>query len=496
MKRRALLSRFAAGLLLASGLGVGGSTAAPTDVSFTRDIAPILTKKCVTCHRPEKAKGNYQLHNFESLMKPGASQQAPVKPGQPAMSELFRLLVAADADDRMPQKDDPLPKGQIALIESWIQQGAKFDGPNATAHLTSLIPREPHPNPPTSYARPVPVAALAFSPDGAQLAASGYHEVTLWDASNGKLLRRVKNLPQRIQALAWHPAGQWLAVGGGTPGQSGEITLVDATKGEVGKVLGRTIDTVMTLAFDAQGERLAAGGADNAIRVFSMPDGKELRLIQQHADWVLGLAFSPDGQHLASASRDRSARVFGLATGELEASYMGHEAPVSGVTFSRTANRSIPAGATRKCTSGPQRTGRSPARSAARKASCSASCWRTGRCSVAARTRKCASTSSTTGRSSVRSPATVTVFMRWPRTRRASGWPAARTTARCACGTGKMENPLPTSSPRRDDVAAELLRKLQTLSTPRNARAAKYDCAPLHPMKTRPKLRPPHNAPP
>lgn len=334
MKRRALLSRFAAGLLLASGLGVGGSTAAPTDVSFTRDIAPILTKKCVTCHRPEKAKGNYQLHNFESLMKPGASQQAPVKPGQPAMSELFRLLVAADADDRMPQKDDPLPKGQIALIESWIQQGAKFDGPNATAHLTSLIPREPHPNPPTSYARPVPVAALAFSPDGAQLAASGYHEVTLWDASNGKLLRRVKNLPQRIQALAWHPAGQWLAVGGGTPGQSGEITLVDATKGEVGKVWGRTIDTVMTLAFDAQGERLAAGGADNAIRVFSMPDGKELRLIQQHADWVLGLAFSPDGQHLASASRDRSARVFGLATGELEASYMGHEAPVSGVTFS------------------------------------------------------------------------------------------------------------------------------------------------------------------
>ena len=334
MKRRALLSRFAAGLLLASGLGVGGSTAAPTDVSFTRDIAPILTKKCVTCHRPEKAKGNYQLHNFESLMKPGASQQAPVKPGQPAMSELFRLLVAADADDRMPQKDDPLPKGQIALIESWIQQGAKFDGPNATAHLTSLIPREPHPNPPTSYARPVPVAALAFSPDGAQLAASGYHEVTLWDASNGKLLRRVKNLPQRIQALAWHPAGQWLAVGGGTPGQSGEITLVDVTKGEVGKVWGRTIDTVMTLAFDAQGERLAAGGADNAIRVFSMPDGKELRLIQQHADWVLGLAFSPDGQHLASASRDRSARVFGLATGELEASYMGHEAPVSGVTFS------------------------------------------------------------------------------------------------------------------------------------------------------------------
>lgn len=335
MTRRPVFLVAVARLLLAGGLGAGFSSAAatPGEVSFTLEVAPILAKKCVTCHGPEKAKGNYQLHNFETLMKPGASKAAVVTPGQPAKSELFRLLTTTDADDRMPQKDDPLPKAQIALVEKWIQQGAKFDGPDAKAHLASLIPRVPHPSPPASYARPVPVAALAFSPDGAQLAASGYHEVTVWDASNGKLLRRVKNLPQRIQALAWHPAGQWLAVGGGTPGQSGEIALVDAAKGEVGKVLGTTIDTVMALAFDAKGERLAAGGADNAIRLFAVPEGKELRLIQQHADWVLGLAFSPDGQHLASASRDRTARVFSLVTGDLEASYMGHEAPVSGVAF-------------------------------------------------------------------------------------------------------------------------------------------------------------------
>lgn len=319
--------------------GLAGSTlacaafAAPGDVSFTRDIAPILARKCVTCHGPEKAKGNYQLHNFETLMKSGASKTASITPGQPAKSEFFRLLITTDADDRMPQKDDPLPKAQTALIKQWIQQGAKFDGPDAKAHLASLIPRVPHPNPPASYARPVPVAALAFSPDGQQLAASGYHEVTLWEPATGKLLRRVKNLPQRIQALAWHPQGQWLAVGGGSPGQSGEVALVDVAKGEVAKVLVTTIDTVMALAFDQSGTRLAAGGADNAIRVFSIPDGKELRLLQQHADWVLGLAFSADGQHLASASRDRTARVFNLDTGELEASYLGHDAPVSGVAF-------------------------------------------------------------------------------------------------------------------------------------------------------------------
>lgn len=335
MTRRPVLLR-AARWLCAGGAVSAFATAALAaagDVSFMRDIAPILARKCVTCHGPEKAKGNYRLHNFEALLKSGASRTASVTPGQPAKSELFRLLITTDADDRMPQKDDPLPTAQIALIEKWILQGAKFDGPDARAHLASLIPRVPHPNPPPGYAWPVPVTALAFSPDGRQLAASGYHEVTLWNPANGRLLGRVKNLPQRIQALAWHPQGQWLAVGGGSPGQSGEVALVDVARGEVARVLDTTIDTVMVLAFDQDGARLAAGGADNAIRIFSVPDGREIRLLQQHADWVLGLAFSADGRHLASASRDRTARVFNLDTGDLEASYLGHEAPVSGVGF-------------------------------------------------------------------------------------------------------------------------------------------------------------------
>ena len=149
---------------LAAGPLAGTLSAASAGVSFTKDIAPILAKKCVTCHGPEKAKGNYQLHNFEMLLKPGASKATAVIPGQPAKSELFRLLVTSDADDRMPQKDDPLPKAQIALVEKWIQQGAKFDGPDAKAHLAALIPRVPYPNPPASYPQPVPVAAGWFYP--------------------------------------------------------------------------------------------------------------------------------------------------------------------------------------------------------------------------------------------------------------------------------------------------------------------------------------------
>jgi dipeptidyl aminopeptidase/acylaminoacyl peptidase/mono/diheme cytochrome c family protein len=302
-------------------------------VSFSKDLAPIFLQKCVTCHGPEKSKGGYQLHTFEGLWKGGESKEPPVIPGQPERSKLFQLLVAKDPDDRMPQKDDPLPAAQIALIERWIKDGAKFDGPDPKATLASMAPALPHPDPPAAYARPVPILALAFSPDGTELAASGQHEVTFWNPTSGALLRRVKNLPQQIHALAFSPDGALVAACGGTPGRSGELNVFDPRSSVAPKPLAVAPDCVLALAFSPDGRRLIGGGADNAIRVFDIATGREERRIEQHADWVLGLAFSPDGARFASASRDKTARLFDVSTGELEETYAGHAAAVFAVAF-------------------------------------------------------------------------------------------------------------------------------------------------------------------
>src|SRR6185295_11103944 len=179
------------------GLAAEAPAAAP-GVSFSRDVAPIFQKKCVTCHGPEKAKGKYRLHTFAELMKPGDSKSAPVAAGQPPQSELYRRLTAKDEDDRMPQKDEPLPAPQLALIERWITEGARFDGPDTNALLTTLIPKAAHPEPPAVYRFPVPIRALAFNRDATELSAGGYHEVTVWNPTNGSLLRRIKGLPQSI----------------------------------------------------------------------------------------------------------------------------------------------------------------------------------------------------------------------------------------------------------------------------------------------------------
>jgi hypothetical protein len=317
-------------------------------VSFSKEIAPILVKKCVACHGPEKSKGHFRLDSFDWLMRAGESKSAPVLPSQPEQSELVRRLTAEDEDDRMPQKDDPLPAGHIALIGRWIKDGAKFDGADRKAPLITLIPKAPHPDPPAVYRHPVAVTALAFNPDGNELAVGGYHEITIWNPSDGKLLRRIRNVAQRTHSLDYGPDGALLAAAGGSPGQLGEVALFNPTNGALLRVLGSLPDMALTLSFSPDGSRLAVGSADNSIRIYDVATGKEQLVIQQHADWVMSIAWSRDGAHLASASRDRTARIYSATNGDLETSYTAHQGPVLAVAFSEDGKRVCSAGRDKK----------------------------------------------------------------------------------------------------------------------------------------------------
>jgi WD40 repeat protein len=262
-----------------------------------------------------------------------------VVPGELARSHLFQLLTAKDPDDRMPQKDDPLPAAQIALLERWIKDGAKFDGPDPKKPFASFSATGPQPDPPASYVRPVPVLALAFGGDGKELAAGGYHEITIWDAANGTLLRRIKNVAQQTQALAFSPGGALLAAASGTPGKIGEVKLFNPGTGALLQTLVTGGDIMLALAFSPDGQQLATAGSDNTVRLFDVATGQQLFAVEQHADWVLGLAFSPDGGTIASASRDKTARLLGAKTGELEQTYAGHSGAVFDVAFSGDGKR-------------------------------------------------------------------------------------------------------------------------------------------------------------
>ncbi len=333
------------------------SASAQTPVSFRREIAPLLQRRCANCHNEENPKGGYRVDTFGHTRTAGDSGSAPLAPGKPADSLLHRLLITSDKDERMPQKADALPADELALVERWITQGAASDADRDDQPLAELV-RERHLRPaPAHYARPLPVTALSFDTQGRRIATSGYREVLVWDAASGALLRRVGGLPERITALAWHR--DTLAVAGGTPGQWGTVALVDTASDWRVRILCDLPEMALALAFSPDGASLAAGSGDRTLRIFdtpgaagsasaflrtlTSPGGTQRKVLRHHADWVQAVAFSPNGKLLITASRDRTARIVGTAQWEIDSTYDDHTTPLLAAAFTAEGKRAITA---------------------------------------------------------------------------------------------------------------------------------------------------------
>lgn len=304
-------------------LAVVSASPAAAEVSFSREIAPILQKRCAGCHGERVNLGGYRAHTFRNLMRTGASGKAPLVAGKPDTSRLFQLLITKSETARMPKKDDPLAPEQISLFRRWIAEGARFDASDPDAPLTSLLGPRKHPAAPVAYRAAVPVLAVALAPGAKEVAVGGYHEITFWNATTGALVRRLPHQPQRIQALAYSPDGKTLLVAGGTPGEYGEVTLIDTAAGR-SQVLDTFPDLVLAAVFSQDGRLVAAGCADTSVRTYDAGARKRLWSSKVHSDWVTGVSFSGDGKFVASSSKDMTVKIYQAATGALFTTYNGH----------------------------------------------------------------------------------------------------------------------------------------------------------------------------
>lgn len=302
---------------------------AADDVSFIRDVAPILMTRCAGCHGDKKAEGDYRLQTFEYLMLAGASGtgssgNGAVVPGKPEESALLARLVDADPATRMPQEDDPLSAAEIELVRRWIAGGAKFDGVDRKGSIKGQLPLRKHAAAPATYAHPMPVYALDWAPGGAELAVAGLHEVTVW-SPDGKLLRRLGGLPLRIHALKYDRAGKLLLVGGGSPGDFGELSLVDPAGKTAPKVLAVFDDVVLGVAWSKDESRVAGASADRSVRVFGAANGKHVWTSRLHSDFATAVSFRDDDRFVATAGKDCTVKVLDAATGRLFTTFNGHQ---------------------------------------------------------------------------------------------------------------------------------------------------------------------------
>ncbi len=99
------------------------SLAAEPSPSFEREIAPLLTARCLKCHSGESAKGELDLTRQDRLQAGGSSGSAVV-PGKSSASLLFEYV----REKKMPPKQ-PLNDREVALLRRWIDGGASWSGP-------------------------------------------------------------------------------------------------------------------------------------------------------------------------------------------------------------------------------------------------------------------------------------------------------------------------------------------------------------------------------
>src|ERR687898_2533007 len=99
--------------------------AAPTEVTFARDIQPILERSCVSCHSADLKLADLDLSTRDAALK-GGEHGAVIVPGSAERSKLYRMVAGLD-EPAMPMQGDPLTKTEIAAIQTWIDRGANWD---------------------------------------------------------------------------------------------------------------------------------------------------------------------------------------------------------------------------------------------------------------------------------------------------------------------------------------------------------------------------------
>ncbi|MBI2686222.1 MAG: DUF1553 domain-containing protein [Acidobacteria bacterium] len=95
----------------------------PKGIDFNRDIRPILSDNCFTCHGPDESK---RMAGVRLDTKEGAL--AALTPGKPETSRIYLRIAHTDPKRRMPppSASRTLTAQQIGLIQKWISSGADW----------------------------------------------------------------------------------------------------------------------------------------------------------------------------------------------------------------------------------------------------------------------------------------------------------------------------------------------------------------------------------
>lgn len=110
-------------------------------LDFNRDIRPILSENCLSCHGPDskKREAGLRLDVGDQTMWKGDSGAIAIVPGNPDASEMIRRMISTDTNESMPPSSTgkKLTAKQIETLRQWILEGAQYKG-----HWAFILPEK------------------------------------------------------------------------------------------------------------------------------------------------------------------------------------------------------------------------------------------------------------------------------------------------------------------------------------------------------------------
>ena len=273
-------------------------------------------QRLVEAERWLKSRGTDISRDLKELIEDSARRER--------QAEALRL--AAHSEQAM-RTAPPAPVVALALAVESVLTEPTVQGDIAIRRVLRL-----HPQTLARFDHDRRVTAVAFSPDGTQVATGSTDgSARVLDVASRAELVRLRH-DGEVTAVAFSPDGTQVATG-----SADHLARVfDAATGAV-KARRRHDGEVTAVAFSPDGTQVATGSADHLARVFDAATGA-VKARRRHDGEVTAVAFSPDGTQVATGSDDHFARVFDLATGAKPTRF-GHDGPVFAVAFSPDGTR-------------------------------------------------------------------------------------------------------------------------------------------------------------
>jgi WD40 repeat protein/serine/threonine protein kinase len=197
------------------------------------------------------------------------------------------------------------------------------------------------------------VTGVQFHPDGRSLAIAGENSVELWDAQTGQQLLTFPGHEENNQAVAFSPDGRQLAAVAGliSVHPDREVKVWETHTGKAIFSMRGHVGGIRSVAYSPNGLRLVSAGMDQTLKLWDAENGQEMLTLRGHQDNLFSVAFSPDGYRIASASIDKTVRIWDATPMDDDLTpeyftYRGHRAAVTDVAFHPSDGRSVASAST------------------------------------------------------------------------------------------------------------------------------------------------------